>query len=66
MYSLFNFNPFLPIGWPISKIFTKLFRKAVSGCLPLFIRGLLNPKKLKKPTGRGELNSVVFKKVWQM
>ncbi len=24
-YSLLNFNPFLPIGWHISRIFTKRF-----------------------------------------
>ncbi len=29
-YSLMNFNPFLPIGWYISRIFAKLFWKAAN------------------------------------
>ncbi len=44
-YSLLNFNPFLPIGHHIPRIFTKLFWKAANCCLLLFKTVLCKSEK---------------------
>jgi hypothetical protein len=44
--------PFLPIDWPISRIFTKLFEKLASGC---------KSKKMYQPIERGR-NSLLSSK----
>ncbi len=35
-YSLLNLNPFFPVGWHISQIFTKPSGNVASGCLSHF------------------------------
>jgi hypothetical protein len=52
MHYLFYSNPFLPIGWHISRNFTELFCKAASGCLSLSKEFCVNPK-ICPPIERG-------------
>jgi hypothetical protein len=50
-YSLLDWNPFFPVGWHISQIFTKLFGKVASGslsCLEEFCANLRNVSTNRK------------------
>jgi hypothetical protein len=63
-YTIWNFNPSLPVGWNIYQIFTKPFLKEASGFKPLFKRVLCKSEESILPIGGGESHSSVFKIVF--